>query len=201
MLDINNITEEDRVFVKSTLEQFEKLKTPSEIFYELCFAICAPQTTFKSNLKVIDKLIDVGFAVKDIPKEVLEEIVKPARFYRNKSRYLLEAKKNFYDIYVLVRDDAFNGVEKRALLVRNVKGLGMKAASHFLRNLGYKHLAIIDTHVLKFLDVKAPKNKYEYYDIEDRLDYIACGLSMTIAELDALIWKYYSKTEWMDYVH
>ncbi len=36
----------------------------------------------------------------------------------------------------------------RDWLVENITGLGMKEASHFLRNVGYLDLAIIDKHIL-----------------------------------------------------
>jgi N-glycosylase/DNA lyase len=39
----------------------------------------------------------------------------------------------------------------RDWFVRNVKGLGWKEASHFLRNIGYRDLAILDRHILKNL--------------------------------------------------
>jgi len=36
-------------------------------------------------------------------------------------------------------------------LVANVKGLGWKEASHFLRNVGFTDVAIIDFHILDLL--------------------------------------------------
>ena len=50
---------------------------------------------------------------------------------------------------------------KRGWLVVNVNGLGMKASSHFLRNLGNQSFAIIDTHILKYMGVDKPKNEKE----------------------------------------
>ncbi|MCK4265146.1 hypothetical protein KAW80_02185 [Candidatus Babeliales bacterium] len=35
--------------------------------------------------------------------------------------------------------------------MKNIKGIGYKEASHFLRNVGYNDVAIIDRHVLRFL--------------------------------------------------
>ena len=43
-------------------------------------------------------------------------------------------------------------MELREWLVKNVKGLGYKEASHFLRNIGKSEdLAILDRHILKNL--------------------------------------------------
>jgi N-glycosylase/DNA lyase len=200
MLQHLNITEEDKLFARRTVLQFRDEKTPEQIFYELCFAICAPQTTFKSNLKVSAELMSVGFFKNDISKEELEEIVKPTRFFRNKSRYLMNAKENFHDIYCLVKSN-YSCHMKRLLLVDRVPGLGMKAASHFLRNMGYNDLAIIDTHVLKFLDCQTPKSKREYTEIEHIFFIVAESIDLTVAELDAIVWKYYSGTDWKDFIH
>ena len=51
--------------------------------------------------------------------------------------------------------------ERRAWLVDNIKGLGYKEASHFLRNIGFDDYAIIDSHILDLLErynlIKQPK--------------------------------------------
>ena len=44
-----------------------------------------------------------------------------------------------------------DGRDLRAWLVREVKGLGWKEASHFLRNIGFRDLAILDRHILRNL--------------------------------------------------
>ena len=41
-----------------------------------------------------------------------------------------------------------NEFEKREWVVKNVKGLRYKEDSHFLRNIDYKNIAIIDFHIL-----------------------------------------------------
>lgn len=192
------VTEEDRRNLDKAFENFGKSKTEEEIFYDLCFCICAPQTTFKNNTKVINRLISSNFYNINYSREYLEEIVKPARFYRNKTRYLLEAKKNFKKILWLL-DSALSGWVKRDFLVRGVKGLGMKAASHFLRNLGDQNLAIIDTHIIKFLECKPPKNRQEYFMLEEEFYSIAEEMKLSSAELDALIWKEYSNTSWENF--
>jgi N-glycosylase/DNA lyase len=160
----------------------------------------APQTTYKSNRKVSRELWLADFYNKDIPLHKLEEIVRPARFFRNKSRFLSEAKKKFKYILMCVNSKA-SSHEKRDFLVRHINGLGMKAASHFLRNLGHTDLALIDTHVLKFLSAQIPKNKKEYVSMEDKLSEIANEIDVSIAAMDAIIWKHYSDTPWTEFVY
>lgn len=46
--------------------------------------------------------------------------------------------------------------EKRDFLIKEVKGIGLKEASHFLRNIGMgKDLAILDRHILRFMQENA----------------------------------------------
>ena len=39
----------------------------------------------------------------------------------------------------------------RAFFDENAKGIGMKEASHFLRNIGFKEYAILDKHIVNCL--------------------------------------------------
>jgi len=39
----------------------------------------------------------------------------------------------------------------REFLVKEVKGVGYKESSHYLRNIGYRNLAILDRHILNNL--------------------------------------------------
>ncbi len=70
------------------------------------------------------------------------------RFYNNKSKFIVEARKhhNIKDLLL-----GLSSGEARSFLVKNIKGIGYKEASHFLRNVGYNDVAIIDRHVLRFL--------------------------------------------------
>lgn len=189
------ITKEDREGLKKVFKDFGRKKLDEDIFYDLCFCILAPQTTFKSNTRVTNSLIKLDFYRKGYDREFLEEVVKPARFYRNKTKYLLEAKKDIERILWFLESDR-EDILKRDFLVKHVKGLGMKTASHFLRNLGNIDLAIIDTHIIKFMACDHPKNRKGYLKIEKRFQERAKELNLTPAELDALVWKKYSNTAW-----
>lgn len=213
------ITELDQKIAKEIFEKnFANKKTDEDIFYELCFCICAPQTTFKNNIQVIGKLRELDFYgyEDEIKLESLWKIVKPVRFYKRKTQYLLEAKEKFPHILEVMNKKIANiavvwdnpqmhyevleysSSFKRSWLVKNVKGLGLKAASHFLRNLGADDLAIIDTHILKFLNIK--DKKWDYFELENILKQQASMLGISVAELDIIVWKHYSKTDWKDYV-
>ena len=175
-------------------------KLMEEVFYNLCFAILAPQTTFKNNIKAIKALREYDFYKVNLDINDLQKLIKPTRFYRIKSDRLIRLKKQFSNILIVMLSNAEDHL-KREFLVKNVKGLGMKAASHFLRNMGCKNLAIIDTHVLKFLECETPKTKGEYLAIERKFKNMAKKLDLYPAELDAIVWKEYSGTPWEKFVY
>ena len=229
-----NITKQDRRNLKKVLSNFKRPKSYEEIFYDLCFCITAPQTTFKNNKKVINwlidnKFVDVHYFIKEkmfisgwntycpdlmyTYKDFLKAL-KPTRFYKQKAKYLMELKKNYNEIIHVIKLYLLKAKteELRDWLVNNVRGLGMKTASHFLRNLGDTELAIIDVHIIKFLNEYVTKDNFlkdtSHPDISTKSNYlywekkfqeIAKKYKLTTAELDALIWKRYSRTDWEDF--
>lgn len=79
--------------------------------------------------------------------------------------------------------------------MENIKGLGYKEASHFLRNIGFTNLAIIDFHIVDLLIKNGllnekPKSlsKKKYIEIEDILKEIAEDLNLSLGELDLYLW-------------
>lgn len=90
--------------------------------------------------------------------------------------------------------------EARVWLKEEVKGLGWKESSHYLRNVGYFDLAIVDRHILNNLrefnliekDRKKGLTKKRYLAIEELLDIIADRLGLDPGELDLYMW--YRKT-------
>jgi N-glycosylase/DNA lyase len=194
------ITERDKAEAKKAVNRFNTPKKTEEIFYDLCFVLLAPQTTFKSNIKSTNMLKKLDFYRTDLDEPVLHEVVRATRFFRQKSARLMRAKRQFLEILNVLREEE-PSVEKRNRLVKMVNGLGMKAGSHFLRNMGYKDLAIIDTHVLKYMKREAPKNKKQYLELEKEFIELANNLGLTAAELDAIVWKKYSDTPWEKFVY
>jgi len=88
--------------------------------------------------------------------------------------------------------------EARGFLVDNVSGVGLKEASHFLRNIGYSEsLAIVDTHVVAFLmeigelsDKVTTVTPAVYIKLEEILLRLCNSLGLNISVFDMAIWKY-----------
>lgn len=196
-----NITQRDLIHIREVMDQFISEKSEEEVFYHFCFALLVPQTTHKSTMVVISNLKEKKFFDADIPKDEILEIVKPTRFYNNKTRYLLHLKENWNWIYDMTMALLDSTKVVREFLVEMVPGLGMKAASHLLRNLGKENVAIIDTHIMKHYGFAPPKNDREYLLLEEKMKEDAANNGLSVGELDIYLWKIYSNTDWENFIY
>ncbi|KKL75421.1 hypothetical protein LCGC14_2055060 [marine sediment metagenome] len=85
-------------------------------------------------------------------------------------------------------------IATREQLVDEVKGIGMKLASFFLRNTRGEEYAVLDVHTLRWLQEqhKFPKKvwrKMSYYDREKQFAMDAEFLGKSVMELDLQIWN------------
>ncbi|AKG53114.1 N-glycosylase/DNA lyas-like protein [Dehalogenimonas sp. WBC-2] len=94
-------------------------------------------------------------------------------------------------------NNATDDYDARTKLVNLCSGIGPKQASLFLRNIGYSHsLAIIDSHILKFLQIKglvsniskSPKDKRQYLQMEKTFVKYSQTVGIRPAHLDLAIW-------------
>lgn len=178
---------------------FEK-KSNREWFSELCFCLLTANSKAKTAIAIQKDLGTKGFC-ECSADDVRDCIIKHKhRFHNNKTKFIVGARDymNIKSIITrIVKEDGERGA--REWLVKNIKGLGYKEASHFMRNVGYTQLAILDRHILRFMDEhgmidEIPKTltKKIYLDIEEKFNALAKKLNMNSAELDLVMW--YLKT-------
>jgi len=187
--------------IKTRLREFEAnyKKDDKEIFSELCFCILTPQ----SNAILCDtaiKRLKTSGCLFNASATKIKPIIKFARFINKKANYIVEARKFFKKNGSLSLRPYINNTKDilviRDWLVDNIKGIGYKEASHFLRNIGLgKDLAILDVHILKNLKrygiiKKIPKTltKKRYLDIESKMRDFSFRIGIPMAELDLLFW-------------
>ena len=79
---------------------------------------------------------------------------------------------------------------------KQVKGLGYKEASHYLRNIGLSGYAILDKHVMSCLKdlkvvetAKPPATRTRYLEIEEKLQLFAREIGIDFDELDLVLWS------------
>jgi len=184
--------------IKQRLKEFSQVKG-DDLFYELCFCTLTPQSNaFKCHEGVCllreKDFINKSFDIKPVLRD-------KTRFYKNKSNYLIYNKSQYSNIKNQIINNHYKqNIEKnkeiREWIVKNVKGLGYKEASHFLRNIGYRNLAILDRHILKNLQKlkvinKIPQNlnKNNYLLIEQKFYKFSKKIKIPMDELDLLFWS------------
>ncbi len=179
--------------IKNRLEEFKKIKEDKDIFHELCFCILTPQSNAKKCWRAVELLKEKDFLKKDF--DVQKILIKNTRFYKNKSKYLILMKKNYNEIKNKIKTSK-NPKEIRGFLVKNVKGIGYKEASHFLRNIGFENLAILDRHILKNLkklevieEIPKTLTKNKYLEIEKKFHDFSKKIRIPMDELDLLFWS------------
>jgi N-glycosylase/DNA lyase len=180
--------------VDKRLKEFEALgKKPSkEWFSELCFCILTANSKAITALKIQKELGAKGFCslcFKDIRDSIKRN---KHRFHNNKAKYITEARCH---TDIKKKMQKMEEKEARDWLVKNIKGLGYKEASHFMRNVGYKNLAILDRHIINVMhDYKVLKQKPKaltkknYLEIEKQFQGLSAKLGMSAAELDLYMW-------------
>ena len=88
-------------------------------------------------------------------------------------------------------------IEFRNLVSKNIKGLGLKEAAHFLRNIGHgEEVAILDRHILKNLvkygvipEIPKSLTAKKYHEIEQKMFKFARKIGIHPAALDLLFWS------------
>ncbi len=193
--EVNRLKEgEVSKLIANRMREFEELggRSNEEIFKELAFCLLTANYSAEGGIK-IQKAIGDGFIT--LPKEELERGLRELghRFPRARAEYIVEARRLLPTLKDILR--SFDDEKKlREWLARNVKGLGYKEASHFLRNIGYKNVAIIDYHIVdvlvRFGVIEKPRTltKRKYLEIESILERIARETGLTLGELDLYLW-------------
>ncbi|MEM5790733.1 MAG: N-glycosylase/DNA lyase [Candidatus Aenigmatarchaeota archaeon] len=179
--------------VKKRVKEFEEnRKSNKKIFLELCFCILTANFNAKKAIEIQEKIGDNFFYLSE---EELEKELKNLghRFPKTRARYIIKARK-YKNLLKKIIENFKDEKMLREWLANNIKGIGYKEASHFLRNIGFKNLAIIDFHILELLEknkiIKRPKtlSKKKYLEIENILSQIGKKLNLSLAELDLYLW-------------
>ncbi|MBN2477748.1 N-glycosylase/DNA lyase [Candidatus Micrarchaeota archaeon] len=162
-----------------------------EIFGELCFCILTANFNAEKTMAISEKL---GRDFIILPKEELAVKLRGLghRFPNTRAGYICEARRHKNSVRkVLEKND---GKKAREWLAENVKGLGYKEGSHFLRNAGFGDVSIIDFHIIDLLarfglhkKTKTLTRK-KYLEIEEILENLARKSNIDLGRLDLYLW-------------
>ncbi len=189
--------------IKSRLADFKKIyaKNSARWFEELCFCLCTPQSKAVNCNKAVCSLRRTKTLFEGSAEKIAGQLCGLVRFHNNKSRYIVQARKTFYKntkYGIKERIKSFQDEKKaRQWLVENIKGISLKEASHFLRNIGMgDDLAIIDRHILANLKrygaiKELPKTitPKQYFSLEEKMRRFSRKIKIPMAELDLLFWS------------
>ena len=179
--------------ISQRMKEFKQHKAENheKIFSELCFCLLTANFQAEKSIE-IQKEFEHEF--ETISQEELAKKLKSKghRFWPQRAERIVLARECKDELCELVFKKS--GKEIRGWIVENVKGLGMKEASHFLRNIGYGDVAILDFHIIDILVeeglIERPKTltPKRYLEIEEVLKKLGEEVDLNLAELDLYLW-------------
>ena len=186
----NRIAEFLEVYEKDTYAWFE----------ELTYCLLTAYSSAERGQLCVDALCDCGALMNGSLQEVAETLRRQGhRFADRRAEYIVEARRLAAELKQTIQGFTNTG-DARRWLVENVKGLGWKESSHFLRNVGYLDVAILDRHIIANMrehgliqdDGRKGLTKRRYLEYEHLLEEVADRVGMAPGEMDLYLW--YRKT-------
>jgi len=182
--------------VDSRIKEFSSVGSANSLrwFEELAFCILAANFSARGAIKCIEKLKEENLILNGSTEDVSLSLLKCGhRFPYARAKYIVSGRKWAQKLKEKIL--SFNNVSSaREWLVKNFSGVGWKVASHFLRNVGFLNVAIIDRHILnimhkyKLTNFTTPLNKRKYLHCEKILKNIANKIGISLGELDLYLW-------------
>ena len=192
-----------RGIIRARLEEFRDVYRNGDdgrIFEELAFCICTAGASAKMGLRSIEALKDI--LLDGSLKKFRRRLEGVHRFPNYRPAYIIHTREYLRREHRLglrgLIESFGDPLERRDFFARNkdIKGIGYKESSHFLRNIGYQGYAILDKHILNTLyevgileSPKPPGTRDRYISIENSLRQFADDIGIPMDELDLLLWS------------
>ncbi len=189
--------------IKVRIKEFSRIHKSSddEIFGELCFCLMTANANALKCDEALKALKKGSHHLKSRTSCIRSRIKGKVRFHNKKAEFIVGARKLFtkgrgLDLKSRIAPEDI--ITTRDWLVENIKGMGYKEASHFLRNIGLgQNIAILDRHILKNLKkygviTKIPDSvgsRKVYIDIEEKMREFSKRVGIPLDALDLLFWS------------
>ena len=191
-----------KAIIEDRIDDFKRFleRDDKDVFAELCFCICTPQSRASVCDRAISGMKGSGTLYGGTEDDIRSEL-GGVRFGGKKARYILTAREQFSSggrIQIWKKLTGHLDAEGlRDWFAKNVKGFGYKEASHFLRNIGLGlDLAILDRHILKNLELAGVietmptyMSRRKYLEIERKMRAYAEEIGIPMGHLDLLLWS------------
>ena len=204
--ELKRIHFDKRREIRKRLAEFRKVgqtRSAERFFEELTFCIFTAGASARMGLRSLEGVRPV--LMSGSKPDIQLALAGRHRFPNSRAGYVFETREYLRQGCNLELPHALSRLkdpdERRDFLAanRDVRGIGYKEASHFLRNVGYFGYAILDKHVLsrlaEFEVIEAPKppsTRTGYLAIEEKVKRFARSVGIDFDELDLLLW--YTKT-------
>ncbi len=191
--------------IRKRLGEFQEVwqkGSDARLWEELAYCIFTAGASARMGLDSVDA---VRTLLLDGAPEAMTKALKNAgahRFPVARPQYIVVTRDYFraeFGMKLRKRLRSFaDPFERRDWLAqeKQVKGLGYKEASHFLRNIGVKGHAILDKHVMRCLcevgvvdAPKPPSTRTKYLAVEQELMRFAREIKVDFDELDLVLWS------------
>jgi len=191
--------------IRNRLGEFDEVwrkGSDARLWEELAFCIFTAGASARMGVNSVDA---VRSLLLDGEPEEMTRALKRAgahRFPVARPRYIVTTRsylRAHFGMKLRRRLRGFSDpVERRDWLAqeKQIKGLGYKEASHFLRNIGVKGHAILDKHVMRCLaevgvvqSSKPPSTRRRYLEVEQKFLEFAKDIKINCDELDLVLWS------------
>ncbi len=201
---VNELRRDPRVkrMVENRMEEFRQVHEMDTYkwYEELVYCLLTAYASAVMGQKCVDALCLDNVLLEGSEDDIRRVLVETGHRFPNKRSEYIYNTRTLAPVIKETIQGFHDSKEARKWLVENVKGLGWKEGSHYLRNIGFFDLAIIDRHILNNLrefelleeDGKKGLTRKRYLAIEELLDVVAEKLRLELGELDLYMW--YRKT-------
>jgi len=202
---VRDLTENEKVktMVDERIQEFRQVHEMNtwKWYEELVYCLLTAYASAVMGQRCLDALCQRG-AVLEGGMDKVESCLKEEghRFATRRAEYIYKSRELAPRLKEKIQD--FNdSKDARQWVVKEVKGIGWKEGSHFLRNVGYFDLAILDRHIIRNMadfdlvdreEAEKGLTKRRYLNYEQALSRVAEELDMPLGVMDLYLW--YRKT-------
>lgn len=170
-----------------------------KFFCEIAFCILTPQSKALKSWEIIETL-DKNSLLYTGNYEDIVDYLNAIRFKNTKAKRLIMLRDlmtvdgNLDPKKVLINNKDVKKI--REWIIKNINGMGLKEASHVLRNLGMgEDIAILDRHILRVLkdlnvinEIPKTLTYKKYIEIEDKMREYSKYSKISMDRLDLVLW-------------
>ncbi|WP_068267758.1 N-glycosylase/DNA lyase [Caviibacter abscessus] len=170
-----------------------------KFFCEVAFCILTPQSKALKSWEIIQTLDENGLLYNGQYEDIVDYL-NAIRFKNTKAKRLIMLRElmtvngELNPKKVLMSNGDVKKI--REWIIKNINGMGLKEASHVLRNLGMgEDIAILDRHILRVLkdlhvidEIPKTLTYKKYIEIEDKMREYSKYSKITMDRLDLVLW-------------